>query len=420
MSTTRRLGTRIGLRILVTLVSTAVLLGTLEGGARLIRARSAPATELEWLEYSDSIGWRSRPGTHDRSFGPQRQFDGGGLLAEDSRGVTPEGRRGKRLILLLGDSRTFGNGVSADETYGRVLERRVPGVVVINRAFPGYSSLQGVIALKADAPRFRPDIAVFAFDFNDRRYALHPWEVDGPDRFQRLARLASWDRLARSVALVDLAMGHRAPGPDRGENRSLDLGTVRPRVSPSDFRQNLEAAARYCSEHGIELILLTLNDNIAHSRELEEGARAWRAGRVGDAEDMWRIAVARSNVFSDAARLQLSGLYERTGRPGQAATVRLSPRTFHSVAGGFPIHPGGEYRAIVRDVAESAGVRIAAAGSEIDRDPARYLDFCHFNRDGHRIVAGVLTEALFRDARASGTTGALVSPGGTGPRPERR
>ena len=370
------------------------MLGMLEAGARLIRARSVPAAGPDWLEYSARIGWQSRPGSHSNAFAAERQFDRDGLLTVDSHGVTPEGRRGKRLVMLLGDSRTFGNGVRLDQTYGQVLERLLPRVEVINRAFPGYSSLQGLIALEADAPRFRPDVVVFAFDFNDRRYVLHPWEVDGQEQFRRLARLDAWDRVASSLALVDLARGRRAPGPDRATERPLDLGTVQPRVSRNVFRGNLEAAARYCADHGIELVLMILNDNIVESRELEEGARALRAGRRDEAEPILRAAVASHNVFSESARLQLAMLYEQTERPREAATARVSPRTFYSVAGGFPILPGGEYRMIVREVAARTGVRVVDAGSEIDRVPARYLDFCHFNANGHRVVAGLLAAAL--------------------------
>lgn len=383
------------LRILLTLVSTIVVLGALEGGARLIVAKSARDPAIEWLEFSSHIGWQARPGSRSNAYAAERQFDKDGLFTVDSRGVSPKGRRDKRLILLLGDSRTFGNGVPADETYGQVLERHIPGFEVVNRAFPGYSSLQGLIALQTDVPRFRPDIVVFAFDFNDRRYALHPWEVDGTDQFRRLARLDAWDRFVNSLVLVQLAGGRRNLRPDRAKDQALDLATVRPRVSPSDFRRNLESAARYCADHRIALIFLILTDNPAESGELEEGARAWRAGHLGEAETLWRTAVARNNVFSDAARLQLSTLYEQTGRSHEAAIIRVSPRTFYSVTGGFPIRPGLEYRTIVREVAANAGTRVVDAGSEVDRDPARYFDFCHFDREGHRIVADLLGKALF-------------------------
>lgn len=133
---------------------------------------------------------------------------------------------------------------------------------------------------------------------------------------------------------------------------------------------------------------------MTESRELEEGVRATRSGHLGEAETLWRAAVDRNNVSSEAARLQLSLLYEESGRSGEAAAVRVSPRTFYSLTGGYPIRSGEEYRAIIRDVAAEAGVRLIDAGSEIDRHPARYFDFCHFDREGHRIVADVLAKAL--------------------------
>ena len=386
---------RVAVRIVLILVSTVVVLGALEGGARLIGATSARDPALDWLEFSSRIGWQARPGSRSNAYAAERHFDKDRLFTVDSAGMSPEGRRGKRLILLLGDSRTFGNGVPAEETFGQVLERRRPEFEVVNRAFPGYSSLQGLIGLQTDAPRFRPDIVVFAFDFNDRRYALHPWEVDGQDHFQRLARLDAWDRLVNSLVLVRLAGGRRNLRPDHAKDGALDLRTVRPRVSPSDFRQNLESVARHCAERRIALIFLILTDNPAESRDLEEGARAWQAGHLGEAETLWRTGVARNNVFSDAARLQLSLLYEQTGRSQEAAATRVSPRTFYSVTGGFPIRSGLEYRTIVREVGANAGVRVVDAGSEIDRDPARYFDFCHFDREGHRIVADLLGKALF-------------------------
>jgi hypothetical protein len=152
--------------------------------------------------------------------------------------------------------------------------------------------------------------------------------------------------------------------------------------------------ARYGAAHGIQIIFLILNDNPAESRETQEGALAVQAGRLGEAEHTLRAAVATNNVFSEAARLQLSTLYARTGRLQEAASIRISPRTFYSLTGGYPITPGRDYRTIVREVATKTAVRIVEAGAEIDRDPSRYIDFCHFNADGHRIVADLLARTL--------------------------
>ena len=376
-------------RILPGLLLALALFAALEGGARLWRLRlpASPPTGLEWMESSARLGWRNRPGFHGTAFDTERTLDADGLFTVDA-----EGRKGRRLVLLLGDSRTFGNGVPVDATYGEVLEQRLPGFAVINRAVPGYSSFQGRAALEIDAPRFRPDVVVFAFGFNDRRYVLRPEEVDGEERFRRLARRAAWTRLAGSLALVDL-LGGRPSGEPGAVKAPLDLGTVAPRVSPASFRQNLEAAARYCAGRGIRLVLLLLNDNPVDVRELD---RAVREGRTAEAEKDLRAAVALGNTFSDAARLELAALYERTGRPREAAVVRISPRTFFSVTGGYPVLSQQDYRSISFEVAARHGIQVVDAGPVLDRHPEWYLDFCHFGGEGHRAVAALLAAEIPR------------------------
>src|SRR5262249_16016187 len=186
----------------------------------------------------------------------------------------------------------------------------------------------------------------------------------------------------------------RGPGVDHEMARSLDLATVYPRVSPDEFRRNLDEVARFCAERGITLVFVILNDNVTESVELEAGTPAVRAGRSGEAEGLLRAAGARNNVFSDAARLELAALYERDGRLAEASTIRVSGRTFYSLTGGFPIVPGEVYRAVIREVAATRDVKIVDAGTAIDRDPHRYLAFCHFDPTAPAIVPELLPPLL--------------------------
>jgi lysophospholipase L1-like esterase len=372
------------------------LLAVLEGGARLLRSSPAARDGMEWMEPSAELGWRNRPGFRGAVFQTERAFNEQGLLTLDSRAVTAEGRRGKRLILLLGDSRTFGNGVPVWETYGEILDRRLPGFEVINLAVAGHTSFQGRAALEIYVPRFRPDVIVFAYGFNDRRYVLHPDEVDSELRFRRFARRSRLDRLAGSLALAGLLKRGLRAEPESFEERSLDLATVFPRVSPDDFRRNLEAVARYCAVRGVRLVFLLLNDHPVASGDLARGVRRLHEGRRAPAERRLRAAVSRNNEFSDAARRYLAHLYERTGRGRKAAAVRISPRTLRSVTGGFPIIADTEYRGITLQVAARLAVPVVDAGSAIDRHPDWYLDFCHFGGEGHHTVADLLAAELAR------------------------
>jgi hypothetical protein len=172
------------------------------------------------------------------------------------------------------------------------------------------------------------------------------------------------------------------------------LSAVVPRVGPEDLRRNLSAAARFCRERHIRLLLLLLNDNPNQTGDLERGVRDLRAGHFAQAETILRAVAARNDNWSDAARLYLSRLYAGTGRPRQAAAAAVSPRTFYSLVGGYPIDVNSVYRAIAREVAAAEGVTAVDAGAVIDRHPEWYFDVCHFNRDGHRAVAELLAPAI--------------------------
>jgi hypothetical protein len=170
------------------------LVALLEAGARVLRParRSAEIAEegRDLLAPSATLGWRIRPGFSGVAFDAQRSYDAEGVLAEDA-----ETAAATRRILFLGDSRTYGNGVRAAETYPEVLRTLLPNTQIRNAGVPGYSSYQGLVALQELAPRLRPAVVVFAFGFNDRRYVASPVAPDGPDAFRALARRAALARL---------------------------------------------------------------------------------------------------------------------------------------------------------------------------------------------------------------------------------
>ncbi|MEA2691441.1 MAG: hypothetical protein QOJ16_828 [Acidobacteriota bacterium] len=375
-----------------------LLFAGLEQAARLMRpaarAAKAAAEAGDSFDYSPELGWRLRPGFHGPAFGAVRDLDENGFLAVDAVS-RPDSRR---RVLFLGDSLTFGNGVRTEESFAEVLGRRLPGTRVFNLGVPGYSSYQGRVALELYTPRLRPDVVVFSYGYNDRRYVLRPDEADGERAFRRLSRRAAWLHFAHSLALVDLLRGQpkeSSVGPPDGVlPRPLDLGGVVARVGPEDLRRNLDAVARFCAARPITLIFLLFNDNRAQTAALERGVRDLRAGRFTLAEPELRAAVALGNSFSDAARLHLSRLYAATGRPREAAAAARSPRTFSSTAGGYPIFTNSEYREIILDVAAKRGVAVVDAGPVMDRHPEWYFDSSHFNPEAHRRVAELLAAEL--------------------------
>jgi lysophospholipase L1-like esterase len=93
--------------------------------------------------------------------------------------------KGKNVfrILGLGDSITFGQGVKIEETYLKLLEKKLnagpPGrkFEVINTGHQGMSTLSEFNYLKNEGIRFQPDLVIIGFCLNDP-------EIEGRNGFQ--------------------------------------------------------------------------------------------------------------------------------------------------------------------------------------------------------------------------------------------
>jgi hypothetical protein len=71
-------------------------------------------------------------------------------------------------ILCLGDSRTLGEGLEAEETYPDRLSRRLgPNTEVLNLGADGWSAFQGRALLEQEGVHYNPDIVIACFGIND-------------------------------------------------------------------------------------------------------------------------------------------------------------------------------------------------------------------------------------------------------------
>ena len=66
-------------------------------------------------------------------------------------------------VVLLGDSFTFGTGVTYENTFGALLENHLGTAPVYNFAMPGFGIDQMWMALQYQASRFAPKLVVVAF-----------------------------------------------------------------------------------------------------------------------------------------------------------------------------------------------------------------------------------------------------------------
>lgn len=218
------------------------------------------------LDYPDAFQmdrrllWRLRP-SHEIS---SRFFE------NKSYKINSDGLRGKEIndpkekfrILALGNSCTFGWGISTENTYARILERltntddALPEVEVINAGIPGYSSFQGRRFYTEDLHRLKPDIILLMFGWNDQWAAADnimdknrefpsDWIINLQNTFARLKTYA----LLRKIIL-------QSTEESLEDKLSLNDGP-RYRVSFEDFKTNLKTMVRFAYRQKTHTIILT-------------------------------------------------------------------------------------------------------------------------------------------------------------------
>jgi hypothetical protein len=179
------------------LVASVYLLGVavfFEAAARLALSRDAlrqriqgaddASWRLRWLHgreesrddrevaYSFDIhhptrGWALRPGIRERRVFGDRVLNSNARGLRGAREHEYEKPAGVQRVVVLGDSFTFGEEVSDDETYSHQLERLLPGVQVLNLGVHGYGHDQMLLYLREEGLKYRPDVVLLGFLYDD-------------------------------------------------------------------------------------------------------------------------------------------------------------------------------------------------------------------------------------------------------------
>jgi len=105
-------------------------------------------------------GWAVEPNVRNLEVfdGKRLNTDSHGLRG--AREVPFDKAPGVLRIAIFGDSFTFGEEVSDDETFAHQLERLVPGVEVLNFGVHGYGHDQELLYLREALPLYHPDIVL--------------------------------------------------------------------------------------------------------------------------------------------------------------------------------------------------------------------------------------------------------------------
>jgi hypothetical protein len=186
-----RVQTRRNFWIIYVLLMLVTLGVCLEGGSRLIlsvnrlRTRIAGVDDasfrLQWIRqrkdhremtgpfaaYHPIRGWILNPNIRD-----MKVYDGT-VLNTNSRGIrgkteynyqrTP----GKRRIVAIGDSFTFGAEVADDQTFSNYLASHLEDTEVLNLGVQGYGHDQMMLYLRDEGVKYHPDVILIGFTYID-------------------------------------------------------------------------------------------------------------------------------------------------------------------------------------------------------------------------------------------------------------
>lgn len=393
--------------IMIGLATTLAGLVLLEGLSRVLLTVRADLSwpQSDWYQYASDVGWERRPHFKGLVAGElrrqdparyQREFDADGFFSIDSDQVRGTGHK---KILAIGDSNTFGWGVPSTSAFSEVLDALRADADVINLGVSGHTSFQGYEMLVKHFDQVRPDVIIASYGFNDRRVVPSEAAIDSLQKFERDALSHRFDLLRgkiylfRMIQIVMSKLGLIKNGSD--QDIVVDARQARTRVSPEQYRQNLERIAQFCQERHMPLVFIVFQDNPAHSEHLRAGIAHQNNGRYEEAEAELRIAVNMDNWFSDLARKHLALVLEQRGASEEAAAIAALPMPVSRLThGGKPLRLDVEYNDIMRSVASEYGAAVVDAGQRLAQDASLYLDLAHPDERGHRLIAGLLNREL--------------------------
>jgi lysophospholipase L1-like esterase len=190
--------------VLVALVAVAPILW----GELALRAFVPPREATTKLfERDDEVGWKLRPGATDTWGGVIVHINEGGYRGP----VVPYQRvLGKRRVLFLGDSVTFGYRIAQwQDTFPFLADslaspRDPAGIETVNLSVEGYSQWQEAIVMAKEGARYRPDLVVVGFVLNDVTEMFHLVRFGGAEEgFQMRHAASNWfTRLLEKSAIV--------------------------------------------------------------------------------------------------------------------------------------------------------------------------------------------------------------------------
>jgi len=389
-------------------VSTALCLAAAEGGARLYASRLGGVphtTRGSIVRYHPLLGWDKPPGESAWLSRPEyRVFlrvNAGGLRGPDR----PHAKApGSHRTLLLGDSFVEGYTVAEEASLSAVLERRLQEAgcgthEVLNAGVMGYSTDQEYLFYVSEGRRYRPDVVVLLFFYND---LYHNTSADQGKPYFDLEE----GRLVLRNSPV--------PAPrDGGTVRRPEPRTLR--LEPWRGSMALRLLSERSSANPRLHRALALWGVVEPPRTEELSPDLWPValGRRREVEAMWRrteaiLSALDAEVRKDGARLLLFYVPEHS-EVDEAVweATRRKYRLGRRAPGFEKVHRR------FQDAAQRLGIPMVAPHAALRAAEARgssgyFRHDGHWNEIGHAIAA----DGVARFLRAEGWAGCAGPPAG--------
>jgi len=248
---------RIVKRLLFSLVPLAVVFGGAEAGLRAVGWPSVDSADFA----HNQVYWTADPNMDGQAM-PHRETGDSFTVSTDANGVrvphhTVEKPAGKKRVMALGCSTTFGWGVDDAKSYPARLETRLRAKgyknwQVINGGQPGYTTFQGLWFWDRTLYKYQPDIVLIGYIVQDARKAAYSDKsqavLQADDRFLKrhvLYKLKTYMGLRALIGGIQIKAKERPNG---------DIGGVF-RVPPQDYAQNLRAIVQRVRDIGATPVL---------------------------------------------------------------------------------------------------------------------------------------------------------------------
>ena len=173
-----------------------------------------------------------------------------------------------------------------------------------------------------------------------------------------------------------------------------NLTLLKPRVDEASYRRNLAQIAQSARQAGIPVLFMLLRDDPMLSEHLRLGIASLGRHDYDMAIAHLNSVVRSRTMFSELARVYLTRAYEAKGDSAKAAETAVIKSIYRSFSGGTLIRPDTDYNAIMKQVAEEYGMPLLEGTAILEKQPSVFIDFCHFNAEGHRLLGTQLASRI--------------------------